>query len=91
MASASGDEAVELLVARVQPLRVPRAEVEVDVGNSFAVLFHGPMRPVLPSACVELRPVEGDPMIVFLTLIGVTRGVMEYEAIFNRMEPPPQN
>jgi hypothetical protein len=36
---------------------------------------------------MELRPVEGEPMIIFLVPLGLKRSVsvMEYEAVFNRM------
>jgi len=86
-ASASGDEPVELLVATVQPLMAPKTGAEVDMGDSFTVTFHGPAKPALPSACVELRPEEGEPMVIFLAPLGIKHGEMEYEAIFNRMVP----
>ena len=87
MATASGYEPVELLVATVQPLSAPKTGAEVDMGDSFAVIFHGSTKFILPSACMELRPVEGEPMIIFLVPLGLKRSVsvMEYEAVFNRM------
>lgn len=49
----------------------------------FSLLFHGPLRPVLPQRVYQLSHAELGELAIFLVPIGPAGGAMQYEAIFS--------
>ena len=80
---------VELMVEAVERLVPPQGPVAVDPGDSFVVQLHGNANAeeLLPPENIEVRPAEGEPMVVFLTPLGPRDGRMRYEIVFNRAQP----
>jgi ribosomal protein S18 acetylase RimI-like enzyme len=86
---ARGVEGIEvnLLVEAVRMLNAPNGGAKVDIGDSFVVIFRGPVSPVLATACVEITPGTGNAMSIFLGPTGAGPEGIQYEAVFNRMRP----
>jgi hypothetical protein len=72
---------VGLTLVQVSPVRVsPRAE-------AFSLLFHGPAHAALTQAEYSFEHDEIGEFNLFIVPVGEDRGVLHYEAVFNRLLP----
>jgi hypothetical protein len=75
----------DLVLESVTALDNHKSRPGMPIGDSFVLAFRGPLSPVLPSAIAELTPPSAAPMDIFLVPLGPRDGIMQYEAVFNRI------
>lgn len=79
------DGTLELTLGAVEPhgTRAPRADAPDLRTEPFSLVFHGPLRPVLPQRTWSLSHDTLGTLDVFLVPIGPKDGRMLYEAVFS--------
>jgi len=74
------DGVVELRLDEVQG----SSERTARVGREpFSLLFHGPLRPILPQRTYTLENEAMGSLDIFLVPLGPERGEMQYQAVFS--------
>lgn len=62
---------------------VPRGAGRAQGRQPFALLFHGPLAPVLPQAMYRFEHPALPPLDIFIVPVGPDGERMRYEAIFS--------
>lgn len=79
---AEGGPDIELTLAETS--RQPEDWAPDDASRApFALLFHGPLEPVMPQQSYRLDHPDFDDFVIFLVPIGPEGDAMRYQAIFN--------
>lgn len=61
----------------------PRGRTAAGAREPFALLFHGPLEPVLPQAIYRFEHPALGPLDIFIVPVGPDDSRMRYEAIFS--------
>jgi hypothetical protein len=75
---------IELILAEAKPVGKAEASSTAQA-RSFSLVFHGPDRFPLPQQMLTVEHERVGRFALFLVPVGKGHGVIEYQAVFNRM------
>ena len=79
----TAESGIELKLGSVTNLGAGNAASQAPVRREqFSLLFHGPLRPILPQRIYHLEHAELGALDIFLVPVGPDQAGMQYEAVF---------